>query len=98
VEQTMQYLSSVGLILCFFGTCILAWSLTSFISRISSALVEFEKSVSALAAANVSGAHQHLGQAVKLAGPLLVSRNMTAIGLGLVGLGTLLQFVPYIWA
>ncbi|PII18359.1 hypothetical protein CR919_18600 [Stenotrophomonas sp. LMG 10879] len=98
MEQTMQYLSSVGLVLCLFGTCVLAWSLTSFISRIRKALVELEKSVSALAAGNTPGAHNHLGQDVKLADALLANRNMTAAGLGLVGLGTLLQFIPYIWA
>lgn len=93
----MQYLSSIGLVLCFFGTWVLAWSLTSFINRVGSALDEFERSVSALSANNVLGAHHHLGQRVKLSEALVVNRNMTAAGLGLVMLGTLLQFIPYVW-
>ena len=94
----MQYLSSVGLFLCFFGTCVLAWSLTSFINRVGAALDEFERSVSALSANNLPGAHNHLGQRVKLSEALAVNRNMTAAGLGFVMLGTLLQFIPYVWA
>ena len=98
VDQVMQYSTSVGLLLCLAGTCLLAWSLTSFTSRVRTALDEFEKSVSALAAKNTPGAYSHLGQDVKLANALLAARNMTGAGLGFMGLGTLLQLIPYIWA